>query len=194
MILISAFEPFGNDIINPTQLLLDKIPSKIAGCEIKKILLPVEFIKAPELLIKTYDEIKPQAVLMLGQAGGRKYISIENIAKNIMDAKIPDNSGYMPLNEEIVNGNKSLLFGNLKRDEMLNDLVIESNDAGTYVCNCLYYQMLNHNNGMVPTGFLHVPFIKEQNHMDKPYMELDIICEQIINILKIIIEEIKNDI
>ena len=47
------------------------------------------------------------------------------------------------------------------------------NDAGRYVCNALLYGMLNHNHGAVPTGFLHVPFLKEQGHQDKPFMELD---------------------
>ena len=95
-IVVTGFMPFGGDDINPTEIILSMLPKEIDGFLIDKLLLPVEFIKARDLIINEYDRINPIAVIMLGQAGKRKSISIEKIAKNIMDARIPDNSGYQP--------------------------------------------------------------------------------------------------
>lgn len=175
-IIVSAFAPFGGEAINPTELILKKLPDYIGKIEIKKLYLPVEFIKAPKILIDEYDNYKPKAVIMLGQAGGREKITIEAIAKNLMNAKISDNSSFKPTNLEIVKDGKGELSATLPIEELISEVeklnikVSKSEDAGSYVCNCLMYGMLNHNNGEVPTGFIHVPFIKEQGKT--PYMDL----------------------
>ncbi len=192
-ILITAFEPFGEDTINPTQMVLEKLPSEIDGFHIEKLLLPVEFIKSQEILLDKYEEIKPFAVIMLGQAGGRAAIMPETTAKNVMNARIPDNIGYSPINIPIVEGGPDSINSTLPIETILDslkalDILCEkSNDAGEYVCNTAFYSMLYHNKGSVPTGFVHVPFIKEQNHIDKPYMELDAIYQGILTLVKVVI-------
>ena len=175
-IIVSAFAPFGGEAINPTELILKKLPDYVGEVEIKKLYLPVEFIKAPKILIDEYDKSNAKAVIMLGQAGGRDKITIEAIAKNLMNAKISDNSGYKPINLEIVKGGKDELNATLPIEELISEVeelnikVSKSEDAGSYVCNCLMYGMLNYNKGEVPTGFIHVPFIKEQGKT--PFMSL----------------------
>ena len=192
IILVSGFEPFGGDNINPTELIIDKLPDAINGFLIKKILLPVEFINGPKILIEEYDKIKPSAVIMLGQAGGRSAITPELQGKNIMDVYAPDNSGYQPSNLPIINNGPDILLSTLPLDKIIegmNALNIPcelSKSAGTYVCNCLLYNMLYYNKGEVPTGFIHVPFIKEQNHLDKPSFEFDDVYTAVLTILDII--------
>jgi len=178
-ILVTAFEPFGGDAINPTEMILDKLPDRIGGCEIRKLLLPVEFGRAAQMAVSEYDMLGPSAVIMLGQAGGRSAITPETTAKNIMNASIPDNAGYRPDDQVIVqNGPEELhsTFDAAGLAEAIKAAGIAgevSHDAGAYVCNALLYGMLYHNKGRVPTGFIHVPFIKEQGHDDKPFMEFD---------------------
>lgn len=192
IILVSGFEPFGGDNINPTELIIDKLPDAINGFLIKKILLPVEFINGPKILIEEYDKIKPSAVIMLGQAGGRSAITPELQGKNIMDAYAPDNSGYQPTSVAIIDNGPDVLLSTLPLEKIIegvNTLNIPcelSKSAGTYVCNCLLYNMLYHNKGAVPTGFIHVPFIKEQNHLDKPSFEFDDVYTAVLTILDII--------
>lgn len=196
-ILVTGFMPFGGDDINPTEIILSMLPKEINGFLIDKLLLPVEFIKARDLIINEYDKINPNFVIMLGQAGKRKSISIEKIAKNIMDARIPDNSGYQPKNLLIKEDGDHLLStlpieeinNALNKDNILSDI---SFDAGCYVCNYVFYNMLDHNKGMVPTGFIHVPFIFEQGHKEYPYMELNDIYKGIKKAIEVIITKIKN--
>lgn len=192
IILVSGFEPFGGDNINPTELIIDKLPDAINGFLIKKILLPVEFINGPRILNEEYDKIKPSAVIMLGQAGGRSAITPELQGKNIMDAYAPDNSGYQPSNLPIINNGPDVLMSTFPLDKIIEDVNALnipcelSKSAGTYVCNCLLYNMLYYNKGEVPTGFIHVPFIKEQNHPDKPIFEFNDVYTAVITILDII--------
>lgn len=192
IILVTGFEPFGGDNINPTELIIDKLPDAINGFLIKKILLPVEFINGPKILIEEYDKIKPSAVIMLGQAGGRSAITPELQGKNMMDAYAPDNSGYQPSNLPIINNGPDILLSTLPLDKIIegvNALNIPcelSKSAGTYVCNCLLYNMIYYNKGEVPTGFIHVPFIKEQNHLDKPIFAFNDVYTAVLTILDII--------
>ncbi len=191
-ILISAFSAFGGDGINPTELILDKLPKSVNGVNIEKILLPVEFIKAPLELIDLYNKVSPSYVIMLGQAGGRSKVTIEEKAKNVMNARIADNSGNMPVGEAIIDGGESFLYSNLPIDEIISEInnkgleLEKSSDAGEYVCNTVLYRMLNEAKDKAKVGFIHVPFIKEQNHNDKPFMELDDIYDVIYNIIEII--------
>lgn len=190
-ILITGFEPFGGDAINPTQLILDKLPSNIGDFFIHKILLPVEFIGAPEKAINEYKKIKPQIMIMLGQAGGRSEITPELNAKNIMNARIPDNKGYQPIDEVIDPQGDEILHSTLPINKIVEEVnkigipCIASDHAGRYVCNTLFYRVLNENKGEVPTGFIHVPFIKEQGHV--PYLEFDEIYRAIIKIIEVVI-------
>ena len=196
-LLVTAFMPFGGDVINPTELVLNKLPDELNGVMINKLLLPVEYIKAKELIKNEYDKITPDAVIMLGQAGRREEISIERIAKNLMDAKIADNSGYLATSELIKDGGDNI-FSTLPVEEIneaINKGNIKSNisdDAGSFVCNYVFYNMLDYNKGRVPTGFIHVPFILEQGHSEYPSMALNDIYKGIIKAIEVVIEKIKN--
>ena len=185
MILVTAFEPFGGEKINPTARILENLPETIGGYKIHKLLLPVEFLRCREIAAKEYDALKPAAVIMLGQHGGADAINVETAAVNLMHAFAPDgtprpdNAGFAPSNEPLTEGGAERLFSTFPAEEIVRAINAAgvkceiSNDAGKYVCNALLYGMLNHNRGEVPTGFLHVPYLKEQGHGDKPYMELD---------------------
>lgn len=182
-ILVTGFEPFGGEKINPAQLVLESLPSEICGCEIRKLLLPVEFTGAREAAIKVYGEFSPDAVIMLGQAGGRSALTPEIRGRNVMnsfkeDRVNPDNAGYAPDHLEIVQGGPDELRATLPLQKILMAVRAAgvpcelSESAGEYVCNCLLYSMLRHNGGEVPTGFIHMPYVREQDHEDKPFMEL----------------------
>lgn len=193
-IIISGFEPFGSDSINPTEIIVRNLPKEINNFEIHGIVLPVEFKLAPERLIKEIEKIKPSAIIMLGQAGGRDSISIETITKNNMRGK--DNSGYAPDNIPIIEDGHSELHSTLPVDK-INTVIKEyglpsklSNDAGNYVCNCLFYNVMYFVKDVASAGFIHVPFIPEQGHDDKPSLELEDISNAIIEVIKVVIDEL----
>lgn len=196
-ILISGFEPFGGDTINPTQNIVNDLPDKIEDINIHAKVLPVEFIRSQEVLQNEYDVVKPDAVIMLGQAGGRRKITPETTAKNIMNGvDYPDNAGYEPNDLPIVENGPDTLYSRLPNDKInaaLNEIGVpaeSSNDAGDYVCNCIMYSMLNYVNDDIPVGFIHVPFIPEQGYTRYPSMEYEKMYSGIIEAIKVVGNEL----
>ncbi len=175
-LLITAFEPFGGESINPSELAVERLAPNIGGMKLEKRSLKVSFLDAAEGIRRYVDEVKPSAVICLGQAGGRAAITPERVAINIMDARIADNSGFMPNDESVVVGAPNAFFSTLpiksitNAIERVNVKAAISNTAGTYVCNAVMYSLLeylSHAPRFIPAGFIHVPYIEEQV-ADKP--------------------------
>ena len=183
-ILVTAFLPFGGDELNPTELVLERLPDFICGRRIRKLLLPVEFLTAGKLAADEFERLSPAAVIMLGQAGGRRAVTPERRAVNLMEARIPDNAGFEPHGLPVKEGGKAELISTLQIDVIVSavramGLPAEvSESAGTYVCNSVMYSVLDRSFGRIPAGFIHVPFIREQVEGVKgreslPFMELE---------------------
>ncbi len=196
-ILVTGFEPFGGESINPTGMIIERLPEEIDGYKIIRLVLPVEFNRCVELASDAYDRYSPKAVIMLGQARGRSAITPETVGKNIMNARIPDNAGYKPENVRIEEEGPQTRYSTLPVLKIISAArkmgipVEKSESAGEYVCNNLLYGMLGHVNGKVPTGFIHVPFIREQGH--EPYLEFDGIYKGIVTAIKTVIDNLENN-
>lgn len=183
-ILVTAFEPFGADDENASLEVLKRL-SAPDGCELIKTVVPVVFGKAVEKVNGLIDLERPDAVICLGQAGGRKAISLERKAVNICRTVDPDNEGNCPENTPVIAGGADVLESMLPVGLMrkcLQDAGIASelsDSAGTYVCNSLMYGMLYHlqeTAHRIPAGFIHVPYYKEQTEQKPagtPFMELE---------------------
>ena len=184
-VLVTAFEAFGGDSLNPTQMVLEKLPDEISGCALEKLLLPVEFVRSREMACEAYDRLRPDAVVMLGLAGMRDAITPETTGRNLMMARIPDNAGYEPQDESIVPGGPETLPSTFPAEKIAEAVRAKgipagiSDSAGLYVCNNLLYAMLAHVDGAVPTGFIHVPAVPELGHPDMPSLEFGLIYEGI---------------
>ena len=167
-ILVTAFMPFGDDKLNPTELILSALPDRMGDKQILKLLLPVEFEEAPRLAAMSLMRSRPSAVLMLGQAGGRAAVTPERVAINVMDARMPDNAGFEPHDVPVEQEGPAAYFSTLPIKKLVEELTAGglpaavSNSAGTYVCNAVMYGVL-HAIAMreldIPAGFIHVPFI-----------------------------------
>lgn len=196
-ILITAFEAFGGDTLNPTELILNELPESMDGYALKKLLLPVEYVRARELACAACDALSPAAVILLGQAGGRSAITPETRGRNLMYARIPDNAGYGPDHLPLTEGGPEYLYAGLPVTKIVSQLQEEgipaesSDDAGTYVCNAVLYGVLLHVRGEVPAGFIHVPFIREQGHEDLPFLEFETIRRGILTAVGTVIGELK---
>ncbi len=196
-ILVTAFEPFGGDKVNPTQMVLERLPEEIGGRRIEKLLLPVEFVRSRELACAAYDRVRPAAVVMLGLAGTRGEITPETTGRNLMKARIPDNAGYEPQDLPITEEGPAELPSTFPIDRIIAAVGRAgvpcriSHSAGLYVCNNLLYAMLAHDGGAVPTGFIHVPAVPELGHPDMPSMEFDMIYAGICAALGAVAESIE---
>lgn len=183
-VLISAFDAFGGEEINPSYEVLKLIPDVIDHKEIIKLQIPTEFKKAPEVFINKLIDCKPDYAISLGQAGGRSSISIERVSINIDDASIADNSGYMPSDEVIDLNGENAYFSTLPIKKIAENIkaagipVSISNTAGTFVCNHIMYSVLNyiHKNKLnIKYGFIHIPYVHNQvvNKVNTPSMSLE---------------------
>jgi pyroglutamyl-peptidase len=170
-ILLTAFEPFGGEKINPALEAVNLVSSQIAGAEMIKLTVPTVFGRATDAVTEAVRSLRPQAVVCVGQAGGRNAITVERVAINIEDASIPDNAGLTPVDKPVISGAPAAYFSTLPikaivkaiRDMGLPAAV--SNTAGTFVCNHLMYgilHLLDNEFPGTPGGFIHVPYLKDQ--------------------------------
>ena len=199
-ILVTAFEPFNGRDINPSQLILEQLEAPKGAILIKE-LLPVEFKTTIEILRNLIKEHQPDIVLSLGQAGNRPEISVERVAINLNNVRssngkteLPDNAGDAPVDKRIVEGAPEAYFSNLPVWEMVKTIQNEgvaaavSYTAGTYVCNHVMYIVLHEvetNYPNMKAGFIHVPFLPEQNPKVGYTMELEKMVNGIQSCLKL---------
>ena len=170
-ILVTGFDPFGGESINPAWEAVKLISDNIAGAEIVKMQIPTVFRKSVEKIHEKMKEIHPDVVLSIGQAGSRLCVQPERVAINVMDGTITDNEGFMPIDEPNFVDGDAAYFSNLPVKAMAEKMKsagfasVVSNTAGTYVCNHVMYGVLYYINKEFPGvkgGFIHVPFIPEQ--------------------------------
>ncbi|MBR6676194.1 MAG: pyroglutamyl-peptidase I [Clostridia bacterium] len=198
-ILLTAFDPFGGESINPAEEAVKSVASP-DGVELYKLTVPTVFGKSSETVIQEIDRIHPDVVVSIGQAGGRSGITPERVAINVDDAKIPDNEGNTPVNTPVAEGGPAAYFSTLPIYEITQELNRAgipssiSNSAGTFVCNHLMYSVLHHaakNHPKIRAGFIHVPFLPSQaagKGETCPSMPLDTIVGGIEIVLKTVAE------
>lgn len=170
-VLVTGFEPFGGELINPSWEIAKALPSIIGSHRLVSHCIPTAFGDAIVAVAKLISKHQPSLVLCLGQAGGRSSISVERVAININDARIADNAGYQPIDEAIVAAAPAAYFSTLPIKTMVAAMQKEgipaevSNTAGTFVCNHIMYGVLHHiatNKLNARAGFIHVPYLPSQ--------------------------------
>ncbi len=182
-ILVTGFDPFGGEPINPALEAVKALPETILGAEVVKLEIPTVFGKSAEVVKAAILAEKPDVVLAIGQAGGRFSITPERIAINVDDARIPDNEGNQPIDVPIQADGAAAYFTQLPIKAMVKQIrdagypAALSNSAGVFVCNHIMYQVLYLIDKEFPNmqgGFIHVPFIAQQvvNKPNQPYMSL----------------------
>jgi len=162
-LLVTGFEPFGNDQFNASGEAVRLLPSHIDEHRISTAILPVSFQRSGEVLDTLLQEHQPEALICVGEAGGRAEISLEVRGVNEDDARIPDNDGAQPTKQFIVHGGEPYLRATLDPDVVLSALhqaghaAYLSEDAGRFVCNHIAYLAYGQ---QVPALFIHVPALR----------------------------------
>lgn len=154
-VLITGFEPFGGEQINPSWEVVSQLDNAIiAGCRVVARQLPCVFGESLSVLNSAIDTLSPSLVLAIGQAGGRTDITVERVAINVDDARIPDNKGQQPVDEPIVAGGPAAWFSTLPVKAMVAAMreagvpASVSQTAGTFVCNHVMYGLLHKLSGI----------------------------------------------
>ena len=194
-IIVTGFDPFGGEKINPSIECVKALP-EIEGVELIRLELPTVFKESAKRLNEVINDVKADAVLSVGQAGGRAGITMERIAINVDDARIPDNISQQPIDEAIQLDGEAAYFTTLPIKRIVKAIreagisAEVSNSAGTFVCNHIMYQALfaaTKADKPFKAGFMHIPFIPEQT-TDKPFLPL----EESTKALQIAIETIRD--
>lgn len=197
-ILVTGFDPFGEDTINPAIEAVKLLPDEIDDVEIIKLEIPTVFYKSSDVVAEAIEKEQPDYVLNIGQAGGRAELTPERVAINMDDARIEDNDGQQPIDKAIREDGEPAYFSKLPIKAMVDYMkkanvpASVSNTAGTFVCNHIMYQTLYLTMTEYPevkAGFMHIPFLPEQvlNRPNTPSMALDDIVRGITAALKAII-------
>ena len=169
-ILITAFDPFGGEPVNASAEVTARLTAP-PGCLLLTETLPTSFDRAAPAVIARIAATSPDAVVCLGEAAGRREITPERVAINLVDARIPDNDGVCPKDRPVVEGGPAAYFSTLplrRMEEAIRAAGVPaalSATAGTFVCNALMYEVLHYAARFWPdrpAGFLHVPCLPEQ--------------------------------
>ncbi|QEW33056.1 pyroglutamyl-peptidase I [Erwinia billingiae] len=177
-VLITAFEPFGGELVNPSWEAVSHLHERmVCGAKVMAKQLPCAFGDALTALYAAIEELKPDLVIAVGQAGGRTDVTIERVGINVNDARIPDNLGNQPIDEEIVEGGPVAYFSTLPIKAIVEGIreagipASVSQTAGTYVCNHVMYGLMHYlekynslakNKTKIRGGFIHIPYLPEQ--------------------------------
>ena len=171
-VLLTGFEAFGGERVNPSWQAVRALDGeRIAGHVVHVAKLRCEFASAPRQLARAIAKHDPVLVLSVGQAGGRGSVSLERVAINVVDARIPDNAGAQPIDEPVVAGAAAAHFSSLPLKAMLAALreagipADVSSTAGTYVCNAVFFHLaeaLAARGGATRGGFIHIPYLPDQ--------------------------------
>lgn len=174
-LLITGFEPFGGETINPAWEAVKALPDTLGNYTLYKKEIPVIYGEAAEAVLEAASEISPDGILCVGQAGGRDAVTPERIAVNIRDAGICDNAGNRRWGQRIAQAGAAAYFATVPVERMAAAILAAglpgrvSNSAGTFVCNDTLYTLLHHYDGTgVRVGFLHVPYLPEQGSPSLP--------------------------
>lgn len=197
-VLLTGFAPFDGETVNPSWQAARMLHGRrVSGHRIVARRLSVEFHTALRELRAAIREIRPSLVLCVGQAGGRPAISLERVAINVDDARIPDNAGAQPIDREIVAGGPAAYFTRLPIKAMLAALnqagipAEVSQTAGTYVCNHVFYGLMHAlRNRRIPGGFVHIPYSPEQaaRHPGAPGLPIETVSEGLRIALQVALE------
>jgi pyroglutamyl-peptidase len=183
-ILVTGFDPFEQEPVNPSWEAVKRLPDTVDGAEIIKVRIPTSFARSDEVLHAAVVEHDPDVIVSVGQAGGRFAVSPERVAINGDDGRIADNDGVQPVDVPVREDGPAAYFSSLPVKAMVTAMrragfpAAVSNTAGTFVCNHIMYSMLHMIDREFPGrrgGFVHVPYIPQQvvDKPNTPAMSLD---------------------
>ncbi len=196
-ILVTGFDPFGGEKVNPAIEAVKRLPDTIAGAEVIKLEIPTVVYKSLDKIDAAIKENDPDFILSIGQAGGRPDITVERVGINCNDCRIPDNEGNQPVDEPVYQDGPDAYFSLLPIKAIVADIQAAgipasvSDTAGTFICNHVLYgvrYICEHKYPGKKSGFIHIPYMTSQavGKRNVPSMSLD----EIVKALTVAVEAI----
>jgi pyroglutamyl-peptidase len=189
-ILVTGFEPFGGDGINPSREVITRLPAQLGDIRIFTGCLPVAYGEAERELMTLLRRYKPDGVLSLGVAAGRCAPELERVALNLDDAAMADNRGVVRSGDPVSPGGPAAYFTTLPLERIRSAFrergipLFVSLSAGAFLCNHIFYLLMEYANRSCPplmAGFMHLPALPEQGceSRQRPTMSLSLQIEAV---------------
>ena len=169
--LVTGFEPFGGARVNASIEAVRRLPPRVGPLGIEAVELPTSYARSLPALEAALARVRPDIVLCVGQAGDRAALSVERVAVNLQDARLPDNDGAQPVDRPVVPGGPAAYLASLPTRAIVAALHAAeipaqlSMSAGTFVCNHVFYGLMHYaatRGAGFRGGFLHVPCMPPQ--------------------------------
>lgn len=198
-ILVTGFDPFGNEKINPAIESVKRLPDKISGADIIKLEINTVAFKSLDQIKNAIIKEKPDVVLSVGQAGGRFDITVEKVGINLDDFRIKDNEGNQFIDRPVFRDGPAAYFSTLPVKAMVSRIkengipASVSYSAGTFICNHVLYGVLYmaaHEFTNIRAGFIHIPFLTEQvlDKKNMPSMDINTLVKGLTHAIEAIVE------
>jgi pyroglutamyl-peptidase len=187
--LVTGFDPFGGGRVNASLEAVRRLPARVGTLDIVTAELPTSYARSIPALKAAIKDARPGIVLCVGEAGERSLLSVERVAINVQDARIPDNDGAAPADRPVVRGGPAAYFSTLPVRAMVAalraaELPAElSMSAGAFVCNHVFYGLMHvaaATKRSFRGGFLHVPCLTQGEGIGARSMPLDDIVRGIV--------------
>lgn len=202
-ILVTGFDPFGGEVINPAIETVKRLPDTIVGAKIIKLEIPTVCHQSLRVIDEAIAGYDPDVVLSVGQAGGRPDITVERVGINVDDCRIPDNAGNQIVDEPIYADGPAAYFVTVPIKAMVQRIrernipASVSNTAGTFVCNHVTYGVCHLLAVKYPgkrSGFIHIPFLPQQavDKKNMPSMSQDMMVEAITAAIEAVVDTEKD--
>lgn len=170
-VLVTGFDPFGGETVNPAIEAVKRLPDRIAGADIVKLEIPTVLYKSLQKIDAAIIKYDPDIIVSVGQAGGRSDITVERIGINCNDCRIPDNEGNKSVDEPVYRDGPDAYFSTLPIKAMVKSIQTAgipasiSDTAGTFICNHVLYgvrYLCEHKYPEKKSGFIHIPYMPSQ--------------------------------
>ena len=202
-ILVTGFDPFGGEEVNPAIETVKRLPDTIGGAKIIKLEIPTVCHQSLRVIDEAIAGYDPDVVLSVGQAGGRPDITVERVGINVDDCRIPDNAGNQIVDEPIYADGPAAYFVTVPIKAMVQRIrernipASVSNTAGTFVCNHVTYGVCHLLAVKYPgkrSGFIHIPFLPQQavDKKNMPSMSQDMMVEAITTAIEAVVDTEKD--
>ncbi|SIR01185.1 pyroglutamyl-peptidase I Cysteine peptidase. MEROPS family C15 [Peribacillus simplex] len=189
-VLLTGFEPFGGERVNPSWEAVKQLHGEVIDdVTLVAEQIPTVFGKSIAVMEHHIQQHNPDIVICVGQAGGRLHITPERVAINIDDARIPDNQGNQPIDKPIADKGPVAYWSTIPIKRIVENMkesnipASVSHTAGTFVCNHIFYGLMDYinlNSSSIRGGFIHIPFIPEQTiNKEAPSLSLETIVKGI---------------
>lgn len=161
-VLLTCFDPFGGSAENASGEVAARVASNWLDADVELVVrtMSVEFDIGLVQLQRAVEELRPDAILSLGEDDMLDGCTVELVGWNAVESSFAGVAGSEPVLIDDGPDHRACTFDAVDVRERMRAAGVPtelSNDAGTFMCNVFAYLLPMFG---VPAGFVHVPAVR----------------------------------